>query len=100
MTSEGGRVTNSSSQFVDGLERILDGVTSVHHGHMPEIELVSPTEAVGVWAMEDLLWWPEGSPIRHLHGFGHYHERYTKVDDRWVISAMRLSRIRRDIDSD
>ena len=29
---------------------------SVHHGHMPDIEIVSDTEATGVWAMEDLIW--------------------------------------------
>ena len=31
-----------------------------HHGHMPEIELTSPTTAKGIWAMEDRVWWPAG----------------------------------------
>jgi SnoaL-like domain len=97
-TSEGGKVTRDAAQFVTRLERILGNVVSVHHGHMPEIELISPTQARGVWAMEDTLWWPEGSPIRHLHGYGHYHETYEKVDGRWVITSMRLTRIRRDVE--
>ena len=28
----------------------LDGVSTVHHGHMPEIEFVSETEATGIWS--------------------------------------------------
>ena len=51
----------------------------MHHGHMPEIELTSDTTATGIWAMEDHLWWPEGSALQHLHGYGHYHETYVKL---------------------
>jgi len=67
----------------------------VHHGHMPEITLTSPTSAAGIWAMEDKLWAPEGHPIgwRHLHGYGHYHETYERSDDRWRIRTIRLSRL-------
>ncbi len=54
----------------------VDPVTTVHHGHMPEIEITTPTTATGIWAMEDMLRWPEGSPISELHGYGHYHETY------------------------
>ena len=37
------------------LEPVLQDVVTVHHGHMPEIELTSPTTARGIWAMEDML---------------------------------------------
>jgi len=94
----GGAVTRGAAEFVTRVSQVLADVTSVHHGHMPEIELLSPTTARGVWAMEDKLWWPAGSPISHLHGYGHYHETYAKVDGRWVITSMRLDRIRRDIE--
>ena len=43
-----------------------------------EITFVSPTEATGIWSMEDKIKWPDG---RTLHGYGHYHERYRKVAD-------------------
>jgi hypothetical protein len=97
MTGEGGGVTTTAREFRDRLARLLDGVTSVHHGHMPEIVVVSDTQAAGIWAMEDKLWWPEGAPIQHLHGYGHYHERYGKIDGRWVITEMTLTRLRRDV---
>ena len=81
-----------------GREVSLDDVVTVHHGHMPEIEVTSPTTATGTWAMEDKLRWPEGSPIKIMHGYGHYHETYTKVDGHWRIATTRLSRLRIDIE--
>ena len=69
-------------------------VVTVHHGHTPEIVLTSDTTAEGIWAMEDELWWTNGDREEHLHGYGHYHERYRKVNDEWLISYRRLTRLR------
>ncbi len=74
----------------------VDPVTTVHHGHMPEIEITSSTEATGIWSMEDMLRWPEGSPIASMHGYGHYHETYEKIDGRWRIASCKLTRLRVD----
>ena len=95
MTGEGGLHTRGASEFVASLRSAIGEVVTVHHGHMPEIELTSPGTASGTWAMEDHLWWPEGSPIRHLHGYGHYHETYVRTDDGWRIASMRLTRLHR-----
>ena len=65
------------AEFVKGA---VHPVETVHHGHMAEIEITSATTARGVWAMEDKLRWPVGSPIRSMHGYGHYHETYEKID--------------------
>lgn len=69
-------------------------VTTVHHGHAPEIVLTSDTTATGIWPMEDELWWTNGDVEEHLHGYGHYHEEYRKVGDRWLISYRTLTRLR------
>jgi len=69
-------------------------VITVHHGHMPEIELTSATTATGVWAMEDMLRWPDG---REMHGYGHYHETYEKVGGAWRIKSSKLTRLRTDL---
>jgi SnoaL-like domain len=84
--------------FVSG---VLEGVTTVHHGHMPEIELTSATTAKGVWAMEDHLWFPEGSPLgmTRMHGYGHYHETYELLDGRWYIKTLKLTRLRIDAET-
>ncbi len=96
MTGEGGGVTRSVQEYLPYLRENIEEVTTVHHGHMPEITLDSPTAAHGVWAMEDKPWWPEGGPLVHLHGYGHYHETYAKVGDEWRIKTLRLTRLRRD----
>jgi hypothetical protein len=95
MRGEGSTLSHGVEEFVDSLSQILDSVVTVHHGHMPELQLTSETTATGLWSMEDELWWPEGSPIRHLHGYGHYHETYSKTPDGWRISSMRLTRLQR-----
>jgi len=63
---------------------------TVHHGHMPEIELISDTEARGIWAMEDIV--DKGTSI--IQGAGHYHETYRKEDGTWRIATVHLTRLR------
>ena len=92
-TDSGGRVVEGADDFMAGLRTLLADVVTVHHGHMPEIELTSATTATGIWAMEDWLKWPDG---RELHGAGHYHEEYEKIDGRWRITKMTLTRLRTD----
>jgi hypothetical protein len=96
MTGEGSGITRSVAEYMPFLRANIEEVTTVHHGHMPEITLLSPTTARGIWAMEDKLWWPEGSPLVHLHGYGHYHETYEKSGGEWQIKTMKLTRLRRD----
>jgi hypothetical protein len=71
---------------------------SVHHGHMPNIEIVSADAATGVWAMEDRLYRTKERPLADgttfLHGFGHYHERYARTASGWRIASTRLTRLR------
>ena len=71
----------------------VDPAITVHHGHMPEIEITAERSATGVWSMEDYLEFP-GTPPFTLHGRGHYHEQYTKDDDgEWRIHVLRLTRL-------
>lgn len=75
------------------IEAGLGAVRSIHHGHMPEIEIVSPDEATGIFAMFDGLLFADG-PLRALNGYGHYHDTFRKQDGRWRISRLRLVRLR------
>lgn len=99
-TREGGDRSRSSATGAANVTKLIKDLVApaltIHHGHMPEIELTSATTARGVWAMEDLIWWPEGSRRKTLHGFGHYHETYEKIDGRWFIKTLRLTRLRVD----
>ena len=98
MRAEGGGITDSVADYLPFLIAQIGEVTTVHHGHMPEITFTGDDTADGVWAMEDRLWWPEGSPIAHVHGWGHYHESYARSTDGWRISHMTLTRLRRDLE--
>jgi hypothetical protein len=99
-TREGGDRSRSSATGAANIKKLVKDLVApaltIHHGHMPEIELTSTITARGVWAMEDLIWWPEGSRRKTLHGFGHYHETYEKIDGRWLIKTLRLTRLRMD----
>ena len=92
-SSSGGGVIEGADPFLAFLEPTLEGVVTVHHGHMPEIEITSPTTATGIWSMEDMLRWPDGS---EMHGYGHYLETYEKVDGEWRIRTSTLTRLRTD----
>jgi hypothetical protein len=92
-TSSGGGVVAGADEFMAFLRGVIGDVVTVHHGHMPEIELTSPTTATGVWSMEDMLRWPDGT---EMHGFGHYHETYEKIDGHWRIKSTTLTRLRVD----
>jgi uncharacterized protein (TIGR02246 family) len=92
-TSEaGGSVITGADEFMAFLSETLADVITVHQGHMPELSLTSVTTATGIWAMEDMLRWPE----HDMHGYGHYHETYEKVDGEWRIASSKLTRLRLD----
>lgn len=81
------------SDFVNLLKNAIGPLHTVHHGHMPEITILSEVDATGIWAMEDLIRNPEDQPYHCLHAYGHYHERYAKSPNGWAISEMRLTRL-------
>ena len=76
------------------IQRAVEHLVTIHHGHMPEIEITSPTTATGIWAMEDILQAPGGENL--VQGWGHYHETYERIDGRWYIKTLRLTRLRVD----
>jgi hypothetical protein len=90
-------VTTGDREITAFVRKSIDDVTTVHHGHTAEIDVTSPSNAAGVWAMEDHLWWPERSPIISMHGYGHYHETYEKSQGRWRIKSTTLTRLRTDV---
>lgn len=92
-SESGGSVEHGGDHCIAFLKATIGDVLTVHHGHMPEIELTSATTAKGIWSMEDLLRWPNGGELR---GYGHYTETYEKQDGQWRIKTLKLSRLRMD----
>jgi len=95
---EADMVVEPFDKVVEWVSASVGDQVSVHHGHMPLIEFVSDNEAKVIWAMEDRLYRTKEFPLEdgstYLHGFGHYHETYTKLDRGWRIASSRLTRLR------
>jgi SnoaL-like domain len=89
-------------EAMDFVRTALADAVSIHHGHMPEIDLESEDRAHGTWAMNDELYWPENSRnpfgILSSRGAGYYHETYRRSDGVWRIASLRLTRLRRMIE--
>lgn len=84
-------VVRGRGEVVAMIRRAVENIHTVHHGFMPEIEILNDTTATGIWAMQDVLRDLDGELI--LEGSGHDHERYRRIDGRWLISHIHLSRI-------
>jgi len=93
-TSEsGGEVARGADEFMAFLREALGDAVTVHHGHMPEIDVTSETTATGIWALNDIIIWSSGM---RLDGYGHYHETYEKSDGEWRIKSSKLTRLHTD----
>ena len=75
--------------FINTWSRALVGVVTMHAVFMPEITLISPTAADGVWGMHDLVKMPNCV----FEGWGHYHDQYVKEHGVWMIKASSVTRI-------
>ncbi|MCA9509109.1 MAG: nuclear transport factor 2 family protein [Myxococcota bacterium] len=70
-----------------------------HNGHQPEIQILSDTEATGIWYLSDNMWM-----LNHKFfttGTALYWDRYLKVGGRWTIkdtSYRRIYEINRPVD--
>ncbi|MBW2269126.1 MAG: nuclear transport factor 2 family protein [Deltaproteobacteria bacterium] len=62
-----------------------------HNGHHPEIQMLSESEATGVWYLADNMWILSGNFF--TTGTALYWDRYLKVDGRWVIRETKYERL-------
>ena len=95
---EGAVDERGRAAVVASVSGVLEGVRTVHHGHMPEIEITGPDTARGTWAMFDYVEFPPGPDGQRvgLQGFGHYTEEYVREGGQWRIASLHLSRLRID----
>jgi SnoaL-like protein len=83
-------VFTGRKQIQDVVIAALDPAETIHHGHTPLLEILTPSTARGIWAMEDIVTTADGA----LHGYGHYHETYEKLDGHWRFASVHLTRLR------
>jgi SnoaL-like domain len=96
------KLYDSVDEFITATSKRLQPAKTIHQGHMPEIRLLAPSRARGIWAMFDWVEFPEpdrGGPFageRGFVGYGHYQEEYRQENGVWKIAFLRLTRIRLD----
>jgi hypothetical protein len=90
---DGGKM-GSAENVVRQLSVQLDGVTTAHHSHSPDITFETPTKAHCIWGMEDNLYWKQGDEDHWLHGYGFYYETCEKRNGEWLFTARSLKRTR------
>jgi SnoaL-like domain len=97
LPQESAKPVLTNDEYLRDLKIQLGNGVTTHHGHMPEITLLSETEAEGIWAMFDYVQVePPGGPVS-IKGYGHYFETYRKgPDGAWRISSKRNVRLRLD----
>jgi SnoaL-like domain len=93
-TCSAGPILYGRDPFIAFLQLTLNAANTHHQGYDPHIKLTSATTAEGLWTLEDVLIF--GGTVG-VHGYGHYNDRYTKVDGRWVVKYSKLTRTRLDL---
>lgn len=83
---EDGEEIRGADAFVAWASGRLEAVHSAHMGYMPEIEIISATEAKALWGMEDIL----RSSGRTAHGHGYYKDSYSCQAGVWRIKRWEL----------
>lgn len=81
-------------ELVAATRRHYGDALTVHHGHMPEIQLIDDTHARGIWAMFDLIETSPDNNFPSFVGYGYYYDEYRKDDGRWRISRLTLKRLK------
>jgi hypothetical protein len=93
-TCSAGPIFYGRDPFIAFLQLTLGAATTHHQGYDPHIKLTSATTAEGLWTLEDVLIF--GGALG-VHGYGHYNDRYTKVNGKWVVKYSKLTRTRLDL---
>jgi len=79
-------------QYVDNIAMAFSReAIGQHNAHHPEIQMLSDTEATGIWYLADHMW-----ILNHnakTQGTALYWDRYLKVDGKWLIKDTNYERI-------
>jgi hypothetical protein len=93
-TCSAGPIFFDRDSFIAFLQLTLGAATTHHQGYDPHVKLTSATTAEGLWTLEDVLIF--GGTLG-VHGYGHYNDRYERVNGKWVVKYSKLTRTRIDL---
>jgi hypothetical protein len=76
-------------RIIDAQAAALAGVVTIHQVFSPEIRIEEADTASGIWGMRDHVIMPKCV----FTGYGHYHEKYHRINGEWVIQQMKVTRL-------
>jgi hypothetical protein len=80
-----GRIKADKPRLLAWMKVSADNMTTVHHAHMPVIEIIGSDSATGHWSMTDYTGWiGESGPV-WMASYGFHQETYRRTDGRWRI---------------
>jgi hypothetical protein len=83
---------NGKAEYVAAVTQSFHNQSIGHHnGHQPEIQILSDSEATGIWYLSDNMW--QLNSKFFTTGTALYWDRYQKVDGVWLIRETRYRRI-------
>lgn len=88
-----GQLMHGGATYAYAVRDLLEGANSLHRFLMPEITFESPTEARGIWMVNDYNEWPSDPETGErcgYKGYGREYETYRKIDGVWKITSWRL----------
>lgn len=92
-------IANGDPAVIVGAATIVEGTRTTaqdwmtfHLGGAPIITVTGSDTAKAIWPFSDYL----DSGTHSLKGYGHYHDEYRKVGDRWLISYVSFLKVRTD----
>ena len=100
ITPDGKVWLEGGDAYAASLKNSLEHAVSCHQGLTGEIDVTDADHATGIWAMQDVIEWPDAHPRegwKAIVGRGHYHETYRREDGQWRIATLTLTRLRLDI---
>lgn len=84
--------TQGKQEYLDNIGVSFSNKSIGHHnGHHPEIQMISDSEATGIWYLADHMW-----ILNHkakTSGTALYWDRYLKVDGEWLIKDTKYERL-------
>jgi hypothetical protein len=91
-TADGGALVGRDL-LVTSVSAAMRHVTTVHHGHLPEIAFVGADAATGHWGLTNYCEYPTADGgTAWLRGYGWYDDEYVRTTDGWRIRGSRFYR--------
>jgi hypothetical protein len=65
-----------------------NGFHTAHQMYLPDITIIDEDTAHATWGLHDCV----KTPVANFKGWGHMHHDYVKIDGKWKIRKLHITR--------